>query len=84
VKCRACGAAFHLGYHFALLILLWFFFLPIYLIMALYLSMFLFHERLVVPGFLGIVFLSAFSLIYLGNPRLKKSAGAEPRKTQPR
>jgi len=83
MRCRACGADFHLGYHFALLILLWFFLLPIYLILALYLSMFLFHERLVVPGFLAIVFLSAFSLIYMGNPRLKHAGGAAPRKTRP-
>ena len=72
LACDTCGARFYLGYHPGVFILLWGFLSPLYMIGLLFLSMVLFPERLVLAGFFALAFPSAFLLIFLGRPKLKK------------
>ena len=71
VPCDSCKARFYLSYPPAVFLLVWCLLSPLYLIAALYVSMYLFPQKLVIPGFLLIAFLSVFSLILVGKPKLR-------------
>lgn len=71
VKCTSCGSKYYLGYSPLMFITLWFLFSPIYLAVLLFISVMVFPDPMILPGFILAGFLSMFLLVHLGDPRLK-------------